>query len=279
VVRLKLASTKPKEPTPTSVHSSSASQLQLQQSQQRQQDASACPTACSKQGMCIEGTCLCNDGYQGSDCSIVSVCSGNGRLTESLLETGESLKTCMCDHGFAGRDCERQLVCADAACSGHGVCENGRCTCNWGFSGHSCHLATMEISETKTTARAGLVTSSPVAPKKTHDPLTASWMKPAEWISAASAKPNVVGLQIDSAFDDTAPIKKASQAEPSFWHPALIPEAVPAIPVTKPGARSLLALLNAEGEKGHPRHPATAPEWKERPTNQSSSLDSILSEI
>jgi hypothetical protein len=287
VVRSKLESSK------TSANSSTlapaaTSQLQLGEVQeisaasassavgeswQRKEGSSVrtCLNKCNWRGKCVEGSCVCHDGYQGSDCSIQTICNGNGRLTESLLETGERLMTCVCDEGFGGRDCERQLVCAHATCSGNGVCQHGSCACNAGFSGHSCQISTASVN----TAAMNSSKAGTLLGKKAINPITSSWMKNAKLISAVSVPPKAVELQIHSTAGTIDAADKAGGADAEIWHPALIPKALPAMPGHRQGAGSLLAFLR----KGNPQRAAEATEWKEASANESASLDSLLSGI
>lgn len=58
-----------------------------------------CPGDCSGKGRCINGTCLCQEGYVGEDCGqqwCLNACSGRGPCQEGL---------CVCEEGFQGPDC------------------------------------------------------------------------------------------------------------------------------------------------------------------------------
>lgn len=107
--------------------------------------------------------------------------------------------------------------------------------------------------------------------QKAIDPMTASWMRPAKWISSASARPQAVELQVD--VDSHAETKDAVETQPSVWHPAIVPEAVPAMLAEKPDKGSVLAFLSTQVEVGH--QPPASPEWMEKTMNQSSGLDGL----
>lgn len=93
---------------------------------------SFCPLSCSMHGDCIHGSCLCYGGFAGPACDQITCCNGHG----SCDKPG----TCECDEGWNGEDCSIQLICPDPTCSGQGVCKDGRCMCGAGFSGPSCNL-------------------------------------------------------------------------------------------------------------------------------------------
>ncbi|XP_053549282.1 tenascin-N-like [Bombina bombina] len=90
-----------------------------------------CAVDCGPNGRCVNGKCVCNVGYMGISCSIeiASLCSGNGKYQ---LESG----TCQCDEGWEGPDCS-QRSCPNN-CGGNGICIDGVCQCASGFTGPDC---------------------------------------------------------------------------------------------------------------------------------------------
>ncbi len=97
--------------------------------------------------MCL--SCGANNiGYSGEDCSqeiacvssssklgmkILDRCPGNCSMRGVCID-GE----CNCETGFTGESCEDR-TCPDD-CSGHGICDggSGRCTCSAAYTGPSC---------------------------------------------------------------------------------------------------------------------------------------------
>ena len=70
----------------------------------------------------IDGTCSCDDGYEGPSCACkVGQCGVGGKC--------QTDGSCKCDPGYIGSDC-----------SGHGTCDSSGCTCDYGFNGTSCNI-------------------------------------------------------------------------------------------------------------------------------------------
>ncbi|XP_041050032.1 tenascin isoform X3 [Carcharodon carcharias] len=121
-----------------------------------------CPENCNERGTCINGKCLCEEGFTGEDCSIeVSCpndCSDQGRCINGVCQcfsgyTGEDCGqelcqfdcgeygtcingVCVCDESHTGEDCRIKL-CPNN-CSGQGICINGLCVCDEGLTGEDC---------------------------------------------------------------------------------------------------------------------------------------------
>ncbi|XP_078406452.1 tenascin isoform X3 [Cetorhinus maximus] len=121
-----------------------------------------CPENCNERGTCVNGKCLCEEGFTGEDCSIeVSCpndCSDQGRCINGVCHcfsgyTGEDCGqelcqfdcgeygtcangVCVCDESHTGEDCRIKL-CPNN-CSGQGICVNGLCVCDEGLTGEDC---------------------------------------------------------------------------------------------------------------------------------------------
>lgn len=97
---------------------------------------------CSGRGICANGTCACDFGWRGGDCSVVSCpngCSSHGTCTSD-----HAVPTCICHDLFTGSDCGIPL-CPTlrkdpyVPCSGHGACtQNGTCICYNNYDGDFC---------------------------------------------------------------------------------------------------------------------------------------------
>lgn len=104
---------------------------------------------CSGNGECIDNeVCACDAGWGGRMCQVstqddelcatLSFCRGRGKC----VSTGEGQYECRCDEGFEGDDCGTVSVDAcPSACSGHGLCVDGKCECHLGFRGDDCSKA------------------------------------------------------------------------------------------------------------------------------------------
>ncbi|XP_069791757.1 tenascin-like isoform X3 [Narcine bancroftii] len=121
-----------------------------------------CPANCNDRGTCLNGKCICEDGFIGEDCSVeyscLNDCSDQGRCINGVCHcfegfTGEDCsqevcrfdcgdygtcmkEVCVCDKGYTGEDCRIKL-CPNN-CSGQGVCVDGKCVCDEGLTGEDC---------------------------------------------------------------------------------------------------------------------------------------------
>lgn len=75
-----------------------------------------CANDCSGNGLCLDGRCICNVGFDGPDCT-GKICS---------------------DPAMSGPRCDIPRCSND--CTGKGLCMNGKCACWLGFSGVDCSI-------------------------------------------------------------------------------------------------------------------------------------------
>ncbi|KAI9544754.1 hypothetical protein NQZ68_001632 [Dissostichus eleginoides] len=93
---------------------------------------SSCPDECNDNGRCVDGKCVCLQGYTGEDCSQLICpddCNDKGQCVDGK---------CVCFPHFTGEDCSVQKCPND--CIGNGQCVDGQCICEEGFYGEDCSL-------------------------------------------------------------------------------------------------------------------------------------------
>nr|XP_055066891.1 N-acetylglucosamine-1-phosphodiester alpha-N-acetylglucosaminidase isoform X2 [Misgurnus anguillicaudatus] len=104
------------------------------------------PEDCSGHGHCIEGRCVCRQGWKAPDCANLTcqdaACGDHGICTEDgcVCDSGWRGLNCsqVCESGFYGDGCNQTCACANG-----GSCDpvHGRCTCPAGFHGDLCTQA------------------------------------------------------------------------------------------------------------------------------------------
>ena len=62
--------------------------------------------ACLNNGICVDGTCHCQDGFSGSDCNIEDPCRTSNCLNDGTCIDG----TCDCPTGYVGTNCENTVA-------------------------------------------------------------------------------------------------------------------------------------------------------------------------
>ncbi len=61
---------------------------------------------CLNNGICVDGTCYCPEGFSGSDCNIEDPCRTTNCLNDGTCVDG----TCNCPTGYTGTNCENTVA-------------------------------------------------------------------------------------------------------------------------------------------------------------------------
>jgi hypothetical protein len=129
-------------------------------------EKSRCPNGCSMNGICNkDGTCQCDVGFMGKDCSKIGCpkgfrnkkgsatpcteqyCSPNTPNDISCAGKGicsEKEFKCICEKGFWGEGCQDSLCtpsCKNGQCRKLDNAQRGVCVCDSGFSGAGCDIS------------------------------------------------------------------------------------------------------------------------------------------
>merc|ERR1712072_850709 len=95
-----------------------------------------CPNNCSAHGMCHNGNCFCDPGYNGTSCSIYPGCLPGGNVPDCNDHGMCSHGRCFCQPGWSGDACDKNPEkevsekCVERnglPCAGHGICDHGKC--------------------------------------------------------------------------------------------------------------------------------------------------------
>lgn len=93
--------------------------------------------SCLNDGICVDGSCLCPEGFSGEYCQTSEPCNGVNCLNGGTCVDG----SCICPPGFTGANCETPIQndpCEGITCLNGGNCVNGLCNCPDGYTGADC---------------------------------------------------------------------------------------------------------------------------------------------
>ena len=96
-------------------------------------------SALGARGLCVDGSCVCLQGWTGADCSKPTCPAHEGSLCGGHGVCDVVRGACHCEEGWAGPDCA-QCACSNRPCRNGGKCIDERCYCPAGFSGEDCSL-------------------------------------------------------------------------------------------------------------------------------------------
>ncbi|CAD5123388.1 DgyrCDS11742 [Dimorphilus gyrociliatus] len=92
-------------------------------------------------GNCSEGFCICNDGFEGPACEDEAVCEMNCSYNGVCVKSG----VCRCNEGWLSPNCTELAQCS-LGCGNHGLCiDDEKCKCNLGYNGTSCSTFSCEV--------------------------------------------------------------------------------------------------------------------------------------
>ncbi len=91
---------------------------------------------CFNGGACVDGDCICVNGYTGTNCQNEPPCANITCFNNGICTNG----TCDCPSGYSGTYCEIIDPCLNINCQNGGDCINGVCDCPTGYTGIYCQI-------------------------------------------------------------------------------------------------------------------------------------------
>lgn len=92
---------------------------------------------CGPNGVCADGKCLCEPGFEGERCDRRNDCEPACDAKHGFCGAGPNGKgKCHCEKGFGGASCQGKLC--DKGCMGRGLCLDGACQCRDAWFGTDC---------------------------------------------------------------------------------------------------------------------------------------------
>jgi hypothetical protein len=118
-------------------------------------------TTCYNNGVCIDGSCDCPDGYSGEQCQNHDAANGN-TSSSSTNNTNNSTDS-NTNNSADDDDNVTKDACEYITCLNGGSCANGECNCPEGYTGSDC---SQQVTPTKIRIKQVDVTSFPATNDK-----------------------------------------------------------------------------------------------------------------
>lgn len=113
-----------------------------------------CDLKCANGGTCLDGKCVCINGWRGTLCTKGCPDNCNGAARGACVADEKGAPVCQCVQPFYSPNCGKghcpgaifRLDGGQTFCSGHGKCnpDNGSCTCERGFALPNCATFSMD---------------------------------------------------------------------------------------------------------------------------------------